>query len=82
MNRKEFIDMLESSNMNDLTSDDYKRIITLLKGKTNFEKIYEFNTAFGVKSNNIPQKDLFDTDKKLVEYRLSLVNEEVQELNL
>ena len=81
MNRKEFIDMLEVCNVNDLTSDDYKRIITLLKEKTNFEKIEEFNTAFGVKSNFTSQKDLFDTDKKLVAYRLSLVNEEVRELN-
>ena len=48
---------------------------------SNFEKIREFNTAFGVKTNNTPQKDLFDTDRKLIEYRLSLVNEEVQELN-
>jgi predicted HAD superfamily Cof-like phosphohydrolase len=49
--------------------------------KTNFEKIEEFNNAFGVKSNKNTQKDLFDTDKKLVDYRLSLVNEEVEELN-
>ena len=48
---------------------------------SNFEKIGEFNTAFGVKTNNTPQKDIFDTDRKLIEYRLSLVNEEVQELN-
>ena len=81
MNRKEFIDMLEVCNVNDLTSEDYDKIVTLLKEKTNFEKIYEFNTAFGVKSNFTSQKDLFDTDKKLVDYRLSLVNEEVQELN-
>jgi len=84
MNRKEIIDLLENTNANDITPEDCDKIIHLLKEmkeKTNFEKIYEFNTAFGVKSNNIPQKDLFDTDKKLVEYRLSLVNEEVQELN-
>jgi len=61
--------------------NDSKNIITILKKKTNFEKISEFNTAFGVKSNNTSQKDLFDTDKKLVDYRLSLVNEEVDELN-
>ena len=48
---------------------------------SNFEKIGEFNTAFGVKTNNTPQKNIFDTDRKLIEYRLSLVNEEVQELN-
>lgn len=49
--------------------------------KTNFEKIEEFNNAFGVKSNKETQNELFDTDKKLVDYRLSLVNEEVEELN-
>jgi NTP pyrophosphatase (non-canonical NTP hydrolase) len=49
---------------------------------TNFEKVRdEFNIAFGVKQNSEIQKTLFDTDPKLVEYRLSLINEEVQELN-
>lgn len=49
---------------------------------TNFEKVRdEFNVAFGVKQNSEIQKDLFDTDPKLVNYRLSLINEEVQELN-
>jgi predicted HAD superfamily Cof-like phosphohydrolase len=49
---------------------------------TNFEKVRdEFNVAFGVKQNEELQKDLFDTDPKLVNYRLSLINEEVQELN-
>jgi predicted HAD superfamily Cof-like phosphohydrolase len=84
MSRKEIIDILEHTNANDITPEECDKIIHLLKEmkeKTNFEKIYEFNNAFGVKTNNTPQKDLFDTDKKLVEYRLSLVNEEVQELN-
>jgi len=48
---------------------------------SNFQKIYEFNNAFGVKFYNSPQKDLLDSDKKLIDYRLSLVNEEVSELN-
>ena len=49
---------------------------------TNFEKVCdEFNTAFGVVNNTKAQPELFTTDPKLVEYRLSLVNEEVQELN-
>lgn len=81
MNKKDLINLLEGSIVDDLTSEDYQKIINILKNKTNFEKIEEFNTAFGVKSNNTSQKDLFDTDKKLVDYRLSLVNEEVQELN-
>ena len=49
---------------------------------TNFQKIRdEFNIAFGVKNNFTPQIDLFDKDPELVKYRLSLINEEVQELN-
>jgi len=52
------------------------------KKLTNFEKIRdEFNIAFGVKNNFTPQINLFDEDPELVKYRLSLINEEVQELN-
>ena len=47
---------------------------------TNFDKVLEFNKAFGVKTNFLPKKDIFDTDPKTVEYRLSLILEEVQEL--
>ena len=48
--------------------------------KTNFEKVLEFNKAFGVKTNVEPQLDLFDSDPKLVKYRLDLITEEVDEL--
>jgi predicted HAD superfamily Cof-like phosphohydrolase len=48
--------------------------------KTNFEKVLEFNKAFGVPTNTTIQNDIFDKDPKLVEYRLSLIEEEVQEL--
>lgn len=48
---------------------------------TNYEKVLEFNKAFGVKTNTTPQFDIFTNDPKLVEYRMSLVNEEVQELS-
>jgi len=48
---------------------------------TNFKKVAnEFNDAFGVITNISPQHCLFDTDQKLVQYRLSLINEEVDEL--
>jgi predicted HAD superfamily Cof-like phosphohydrolase len=47
---------------------------------TNFEKVLEFNESFGVVTNKTPQKDLYDTDTKLVNYRLSLITEEVDEL--
>lgn len=49
---------------------------------SNYQKVaFEFNDAFGVKTNSIPQPELFNSDTKLVNYRLSLINEEVKELN-
>ena len=48
--------------------------------KSNYQKILDFNTAFGVKTNTEPQLDIFDKDPKLVQYRLDLILEEVQEL--
>jgi len=49
--------------------------------KTNYQKVLnEFNESFGVIGNDKPQYRLFDTDPKLVKYRLDLINEEVNEL--
>lgn len=48
---------------------------------SNFEKVIEFNTSFGVPVKETLDKTVFDTNPKLVEYRMSLINEEVQELN-
>lgn len=47
---------------------------------SNFQKVLEFNNAFGVDTNTTPQKELFDKDPKLTSYRLSLIQEEVDEL--
>ena len=47
---------------------------------SNFKKILEFNKAFGVSTHVTPQYDIFDKDQKLINYRLSLILEEVQEL--
>jgi predicted HAD superfamily Cof-like phosphohydrolase len=47
---------------------------------SNFQKILEFNKAFGVASHEKPQLDIFDKDPKLIDYRLSLILEEVKEL--
>ena len=47
---------------------------------SNFQKVLEFNKAFGVKSNTDIQNEIFDKDPKLVQYRLALIEEEVQEL--
>lgn len=47
--------------------------------KSNFQKVIEFNKAFGVPTNTDIQYEIFDKDPKLVQYRLDLINEEVQE---
>jgi predicted HAD superfamily Cof-like phosphohydrolase len=47
--------------------------------KSNFQKVIEFNKAFGISTNTDVQYNIFDKDPKLVEYRLDLINEEVQE---
>jgi predicted HAD superfamily Cof-like phosphohydrolase len=47
---------------------------------SNFQKVVQFNKAFGVQTNTTPQLDIFDKDPKLVAYRLALIEEEVQEL--
>ena len=48
--------------------------------QTDFQKIIEFNKAFGVTTHTTPQLDIFDKDPKLVAYRLALVQEEFEEL--
>lgn len=49
---------------------------------SNFEKVKLFNKAFGVQTNTVSEKNLFDTNPKLVQYRLDLIIEEVQELQV
>lgn len=46
---------------------------------TNFEKVLEFNKAFGVKTHTSPQLDIFDKNPELVKLKLDLILEEVQE---
>lgn len=48
--------------------------------KTNFQKVKEFNEAFEVETLDIPDKNIFENNKKLVDYRLNLILEEVNEL--
>ena len=48
--------------------------------KTNFQKVVEFNKVFGVPVSTEPQKDVFSKDPKLVNLRMSLIREEVKEL--
>lgn len=47
---------------------------------SNYKQVVEFNNAFGVDSHNTPKVELFKEDPKLVNYRVSLINEEVNEL--
>jgi predicted HAD superfamily Cof-like phosphohydrolase len=47
---------------------------------SNYENVLEFNNSFGVKTINEPVPDIFDKDPKLVNYRLSLISEEFNEL--
>lgn len=47
---------------------------------SNFQKVIDFNKSFGITVHDTPQKNIFDVDPKLVQYRLSLVLEEVKEL--
>lgn len=48
--------------------------------KSDFQKICDFNRAFNVPLHIYPQINIFNEDPKLVVYRLSLVSEEVKEL--
>lgn len=47
---------------------------------TNFEKIIEFHRAFGLKTTNEPQTNVVQNDPALVNLRLSLIDEEHNEL--
>lgn len=47
---------------------------------TNFEKVLAFNKAFGVTTHTKPQLDILENEQELINYRLSLVTEEYQEL--
>lgn len=46
---------------------------------TNFEKVLEFNKLFGVKNETKVQTNIFENEK-LVNYRMSLITEEYNEL--
>jgi predicted HAD superfamily Cof-like phosphohydrolase len=48
--------------------------------KTNYEKVLEFNEAFGIVNETTPQIDIFTKNKKILDYRMSLVTEEYNEL--
>ena len=49
--------------------------------KTNFEKVIEFNTCFSHKVSEEHYLDIFTEEPKLVDLRLKLIKEEIEELN-
>ena len=48
--------------------------------KTNFEKVVEFNKCFSHKVSETHYLDIFDKEPKLVDLRLKLIKEEIEEL--
>lgn len=48
--------------------------------KTNFQKVVEFNQAFGLPHFDKPYQDVWESNPHLVQLRLSLIEEEVNEL--
>lgn len=44
--------------------------------KTNFEKVLEFNKAFGAYCSDVVYKDIFEKEPNLLKKRLSLITEE------
>lgn len=47
---------------------------------SNFEAVGEFHSIFGHPKNDVVQKDIFETNPKLVNFRVDLVREEFGEL--
>ena len=48
---------------------------------TNFKKVIEFNTSFGLPHFNIEQPNILNDESKLSDLRVSLCEEEINELN-
>jgi predicted HAD superfamily Cof-like phosphohydrolase len=48
---------------------------------TDFQKVKAFNNAFGLENKQHIDSNVFETDPKLIKFRMSLITEEVQELN-
>jgi predicted HAD superfamily Cof-like phosphohydrolase len=51
-----------------------------MANKSDFQRVLEFNKAFGVTNYTKPNLDVFLNEPRLIEYRLSLVQEEFNEL--
>lgn len=51
-----------------------------MSNQTNFEKVIDFNTQFGVKIHATHQPTIFDSEPNNVEFAMKLIREEVREL--
>jgi predicted HAD superfamily Cof-like phosphohydrolase len=51
-----------------------------MNNQTDYQRVLQFNHAFGVESHQQPNLHIFEQDPELVRYRLSLVREEFTEL--
>ena len=47
---------------------------------SNFQKVKDFNTQFGVKLHSLNQPNIFDSEPNNVEFAMKLIREEVKEL--
>ncbi len=52
-----------------------------MSNQSDFQKVVDFNTQFGVSLHHSPQLDIFDKEPKNVEFCLKLIREEVKELS-
>lgn len=65
------------------TQENKQSPVTLLRtdsDKTNFKKVSNFNKVFGADCYSTPQPNVFTKNPKLLDLRLGLIREEVQEL--
>lgn len=61
---------------------DTKKSLEEFEGdsRTNYQKVVDWNNTFGIPVKNSPDTEIFNRDPKLVEYRMSLIREEMKEL--
>jgi hypothetical protein len=51
-----------------------------MSNQTNFEKVVDFNTQFGVKIHSTHRPEIFDSEPNNVEFAMKLIREEMREL--
>jgi predicted HAD superfamily Cof-like phosphohydrolase len=63
-----------------IISKDIYTIYFQMSRQTNFQKVIDFNTQFGVKIHSTHQPTIFDSEPNNVEFAMKLIREEVREL--